>query len=127
VLSSLAPEQGESWTPDEAAKRQIRRVRRQFEVFRPRHEMLRAQQDGNELDLDALVRTRCDIQAGNGGSDRLHLATRQQGYDLAVTLLVDVSLSIDAWIDNRRVLDVEKEALLVLAHGLSVWATITAF
>jgi nitric oxide reductase NorD protein len=36
-----------------------------------------------------------------------------------VTLLVDVSLSTDAWIDNRRVLDVEKEALLVLAHGLS--------
>jgi nitric oxide reductase NorD protein len=119
VLASLAPEHGESWTPDEAAKRQIRRVRLQFEAFRPRREMLRAQQDGNELDLDALVRSRCDIRAGNSGSDRLHLAARQQGYDLAVTLLVDVSLSTDAWIDNRRVLDVEKEALLVLAHGLS--------
>uniref|UniRef100_Q07U08 von Willebrand factor, type A n=1 Tax=Rhodopseudomonas palustris (strain BisA53) TaxID=316055 RepID=Q07U08_RHOP5 len=119
VLASLAPEHGESWVPDEAAKRQIRRVRRQFEAFRPRREMLRAQQDGNELDLDALVRSRCDIRAGNSGSDRLHLAARQQGYDLAVTLLVDVSLSTDSWIDNRRVLDVEKEALLVLAHGLS--------
>ena len=119
VLASLAPEHGESWSPNEPAKRQIGRVRRQFEAFRPRREMLRAQQDGNELDLDALVRSRCDIRAGNSGSDRLHLDARQQGNDLAVTLLVDVSLSTDAWIDNRRVLDVEKEALLVLAHGLA--------
>jgi nitric oxide reductase NorD protein len=32
---------------------------------------------------------------------------------------VDVSLSTDAWVDNRRILDVEKEALLVLSHGLA--------
>ena len=51
--------------------------------------------------------------------DRVHLAMRPQGHDLAVTLLVDVSLSTDAWVDGHRVLDVEKEALLVLAHGLS--------
>ena len=30
-----------------------------------------------------------------------------------------MSLSTDAWVDGYRVLDVEKEALLVLAHGLS--------
>jgi nitric oxide reductase NorD protein len=36
---------------------------------------------------------------------------------------VDVSLSTDAWIDNRRVLDVEKEALLVLSQGLSACGT----
>jgi nitric oxide reductase NorD protein len=47
------------------------------------------------------------------------LATRPQGHDLATTLLVDVSLSTDAWADGHRVLDVQKEALLVLAHGLS--------
>ncbi|MEZ5933039.1 MAG: VWA domain-containing protein [Alphaproteobacteria bacterium] len=33
-------------------------------------------------------------------------------------MLVDVSLSTDAWVDESRVLDVEKEALTALAHGL---------
>ena len=49
----------------------------------------------------------------------MHLAQRRQGRDLAVVLLVDVSLSTDGWIDNRRILDVEKEALTVLTSGLA--------
>ena len=97
----------------------IRRVRRQFEALRPKHEILRAQPDGEELDIDALVRARSDLLSGGCGSDRVHLASKRHAHDLAVTLLVDVSLSTDAWIDNRRVLDVEKEALMVLAHGMA--------
>ncbi|MDC7987997.1 VWA domain-containing protein, partial [Rhodoplanes sp. TEM] len=119
VLAGPAPEDGEQWAPDETARKHVRRVRKQFEALRPRHEVLRAQPDGPDLDLDALVRARCDLRAGGAGSDRVHLAVRPQGHDLAVTLLVDVSLSTDAWVDGRRVLDVEKEALLVLAHGLA--------
>lgn len=121
VLAAAASETGESWTPDETMRRHIRQVRRRFEILRPRHELMRAQADGHDLDLDALVRARCDLRAGGngGGLDRVHLAMRPQGHDLAVTLLVDVSLSTDAWVDGYRVLDVEKEALLVLAHGLS--------
>ncbi|MEK9281996.1 MULTISPECIES: VWA domain-containing protein [unclassified Bradyrhizobium] len=119
VLAADAAESGECWVPDESMRHQIRQVRRRFEVLRPRHELMRAQADGYDLDLDALVRARCDLRAGSGGLDRVHVAMRPQGHDLAVTLLVDVSLSTDAWIDGHRVLDVEKEALLVLAHGLS--------
>lgn len=119
VLAGPAAEDGEQWAPDETARQHVRRVRKQFEALRPRHEVLRAQQDGPDLDLDALVRARCELRAGGAGSDRIHLAVRPQGHDLAVTLLVDVSLSTDAWVDGRRVLDVEKEALLVLAHGLA--------
>ncbi|HEV2155112.1 nitric oxide reductase activation protein NorD [Bradyrhizobium sp.] len=121
VLAAPASETGESWTPDETMRRHIRQVRRRFEILRPRHELMRAQADGHDLDLDALVRAQCDLRAGGNGAglDRVHMAMRPQGHDLAVTLLVDVSLSTDAWVDGYRVLDVEKEALLVLAHGLS--------
>lgn len=120
VLAGAAPERGENWTPDETMRRHVRQVRRRFEALRPRRESMRAQADGDELDLDALVRARCDLRAGSSaGLDRVHMAMRPQGHDLAVTLLVDVSLSTDAWVDGYRVLDVEKEALLVLAHGLS--------
>ncbi|MCB8821480.1 nitric oxide reductase activation protein NorD [Microvirga rosea] len=119
VLAARASEQGELWETDDETRRRIRRVRRQFEALRPKHEILRAQPDGEELDIDALVRARSDLLSGGSGSDRVHLASKRQAHDLAVTLLVDVSLSTDAWVDNRRVLDVEKEALLVLAHGLA--------
>ncbi|WP_342712326.1 VWA domain-containing protein [Bradyrhizobium sp. B124] len=119
VLTSEASENGEDWQPDDAMLRRIRQVRRQFETLRPRHELVRAQPDGHDLDLDALVRARCDLRAGSGSLERVHLAMRPQGHDLAATLLVDVSLSTDAWVDGHRVLDVEKEALLVLANGLA--------
>ena len=119
VLASPAASLGESQQLEPETLNLIRRVRRQFEVLRPRHETLRAQLDGAELDLDAIVRARTDLAAGGQGSDRIHLMSRPQVHDLAVTILVDVSLSTDSWIDNRRVLDVEKEALLVFAHGLS--------
>jgi len=119
VLSGKASEEGEDWQPDEETQRRIRQVRRQFEALRPRHELLRAQMDGADLDMDALVRARCDLAANGVGSERIHQAQRRQARDLAVMLLVDVSLSTDGWIDNRRVLDVEKEALTVLANGLS--------
>lgn len=103
---------------DAATRRRIRRVRRQFEALRPRREHLRGQIDGHEFDLDALVRSRTEQAAGGPGSEKVHMDWRDQSRDLAVAILVDVSLSTDALVEDRRVLDVEKEALLVLAHGI---------
>ncbi|MDO8608223.1 MAG: VWA domain-containing protein [Phaeospirillum sp.] len=119
VLVGPASEEGEDWTPDPDAKRRIRAVKRQFEALRTKPQLLRAQQDGQELDADALVRARADLKASGNGSDRVWLQHRVQERDLAVMVLVDASLSTDAWIENRRVLDVEKEALAVLCHGLA--------
>ena len=123
VVCGTAAVDVEDVTRSEEEKSLIRRVRKQFEILRPKNEVLRAQLDGSDLDLDAVVRMRADLAAGGEGSDRIHLLSRPQGHDLAVTILVDVSLSTDAWFDNRRVLDVEKEALSVLANGLAACGT----
>ncbi|MBI5162287.1 MAG: VWA domain-containing protein [Magnetospirillum sp.] len=119
VLVGPAPAEGESWVPNAAAKRKIRQVKRQFEALRTKAMILKGQADGNELDTEAVVRARCDLKASGIGSDRVYLQRRPMERDLAVALLVDCSLSTDAWIQNRRVLDVEKEALAVFAHGLA--------
>ena len=119
VLSDVQSEEGEDWRPDELTRRRIRRVRREFEALRPRREILRGQLDGSELDMDAVIRSRCDLAATGESSDRLYLDSRTQARDLAVSILVDVSLSTEAWLQDRRVLDVAKEALLVLGHGLA--------
>ncbi|UEM06325.1 VWA domain-containing protein [Skermanella rosea] len=113
------PDAPETWRPDAAARRRIRLVRRQFEALRPRRQRLSAQPDGDELDLSSLVRSVADRRAGGPGSDRLYTAVRPLARDLSVAVLVDVSLSTDGWIDGHRVLDVEKEALLALSHGLA--------
>ncbi len=113
-----AEEEGERWTPDPAARTRIRHVRRQFEAFRPRREVLHRQLDGSELDMDAVVRARTDRSATGRLSDKIYLDVRNRARDLAAAVLVDVSLSTDAWVDESRVLDVEKEALTALAHGL---------
>ncbi len=108
------------WQPTPDTRRRIRRVRRQFEALRPQREHLRAQIDGDDFDLDALIRSQAEQRAGEPGSDRIYASTREQIRDLAVSVLIDTSLSTDAMVGERRVLDLETEALMVLAHGIEV-------
>ncbi len=106
------------WLADEFTRRRIRAVQRQFEALRPRRVQLRAQSDGAELDTDAAVRSHCDQLATGVQAERVYLDTRAGARDLAVSVMVDVSLSTEAWLDDRRVIDVIREAIFVLAHGL---------
>ncbi|HTH17094.1 MAG TPA: VWA domain-containing protein [Magnetospirillum sp.] len=119
VLVGDAAEEGESWVPDEQTRRRIRQVKRQFEALRTKALILRGQVDGSELDTEAVVRARSDLAASGQCSDRVYMQRRPMERDLAVAVLIDTSLSTDAWIENRRVLDVEKEALAVFSHGLA--------
>ena len=119
VLAAMAQQELVPPAQDAATRALVRQVRRQFEALRPLREPQRGQIDGPDLDLDAVVRRQADLAAGGSGSDRIHLASRPQAHDLAVTTLMDVSLSTDSWFDDLRVLDVEKQALTVFAHGLA--------
>lgn len=119
VHAGPAAEQGEDWEPDTAMQRRIAAVRRQFEALRPKRLVLHGQPDGDDLDLSALVRAVADRHAGGIGSERVFTAARSLERDLSLAVLMDVSLSTDAWIGAHRVLDVEKGALLALTHGLT--------
>lgn len=121
VLASVAEETGNKnvWDPDAATRRRIEAVRRQFEALRPRREIARRQIDGSELDMDALIRARCDLAACGHSSDRVYQQTRNEARDLAVSVLIDVSRSTESYVQNRQVLDVAKEALTALSLGLS--------
>lgn len=119
VITGSAPEEGEDWSPDDVTLRNIRYVRRQFEALRPRRQTIHAQPDGDDLDLSMLVRNIADRRAGEAGTDRVFIDARPSARDLSLAVLMDVSLSTDAWLQDRRVLDVEKGALLALTHGLT--------
>ena len=97
----------------------VRRVRRRFEALRPRRQRVRHQDDGPDLDLAAYVSAFADWRAGSSGDDRFYVAARPARRDLAIALLVDASASTDGWISGGlRVLDVEKESLIVLLEAL---------
>jgi nitric oxide reductase NorD protein len=97
----------------------VRRVRRRFDGLRPRRERVRRQDDGPDLDLSTYVAAFADWRAGHPGDDRFYTAARPARRDLALALLVDVSASTDSWVSGRqRIIDVEKESLIVLLEAL---------
>jgi nitric oxide reductase NorD protein len=65
------------------------------------------------------VRAIVDQHTGHGVDDRLYIAVRPARRGMAITLLIDISGSTDEWIDSRRrVIDVEKVALLLASEAL---------
>ncbi len=95
----------------EAVRRELSRV---FEARRARNRQL----DGPDVDLDAIVDRHATLLAGSTPPDRLYVARRRHAPELAVLVLVDLSLSTDGWVAGERVLDVERDAALVLGEAL---------
>jgi nitric oxide reductase NorD protein len=97
----------------------LQAVKRQFESLRAQRTRLRQQADGDELDLDACVDAFADARAGSELKPGLYQHTRTARRELAVTLLIDVSGSTDGHISaQRRIIDVEREALLLVCLAL---------
>ena len=60
-----------------------------------------------------------DWRAHRPGNDRLYIDARPAQRDLAIALLVDVSASTDSWVAGTlRIIDVEKQSLVVLLEAL---------
>jgi nitric oxide reductase NorD protein len=121
VWSRVAPTGSGAWVEEVMARHAalVRRVRRRFEGLRPQRRRVGRQEDGPDLDLSAYVAGFADRQAGRPGDDRFYVATRPARRDLALALLVDVSASTDSWVSGtQRIVDVEKESLIVLLEAL---------
>ncbi|QSI75047.1 nitric oxide reductase activation protein NorD [Niveibacterium microcysteis] len=94
-------------------------VRQRFEMLRAARVVLRKQADGDEPDLDACIEAYADRRAGVGVAQAFYRTSRIAQRDCAVLVLVDVSGSTDSWVaGQRRIVDVEREALLVLSVAL---------
>ena len=98
---------------------QLDGIRRQFEALRPERVRLRRQTEGDDIDIDACVEGRADLRAGGFLRDGVYEARRPGRRSIAVSLLVDASGSTDGFIGSgRRVIDVEREALLLVCVAL---------
>jgi nitric oxide reductase NorD protein len=94
-------------------------IRRRFELLRARRVRIHRQLDGDDIDLEAWIEGHADFRAGLPLPQRLYQSQRRLQRELAIMLLVDVSGSTDSWvIGNRRIIDVEREALLLVCIAL---------
>jgi nitric oxide reductase NorD protein len=111
----------ESWVEQTLERHRglLQQIRRQFEVLRSSRARLRKQVEGDEIDLEAYLESRCDFHAGLPLAQGLYQTQRRVHRDLAIVLLVDVSGSTDSWVAaHRRIIDVEREALLLVCVAL---------
>ncbi len=123
----------QQWVDDTLAERRgmLHDIRRRFELLRAQRQRVFRQLDGDEIDLSAYIESQADFRAGLPRAQRLYQCERRTRRDLAIMLLVDVSGSTDGWIaSQRRVIDVEREALLLVCialNGLAAPYSVLAF
>jgi len=101
----------------------VRRSRQTFERLRPEGlKRLRRWRDGDEFDYRQLIDAWVDRRSGEVPSDRLFVKRVRDRREVAVLLLVDVSRSTANRVPGSEssVLDIEKEAVVILCEALSV-------
>ena len=93
---------------------------RLFEQIRPSaFRRIPGQPDGDEVDLDAIIRRTGEQRAGVEGDDHVYIRREKHERDVAVSFLVDISGSTSRTLENgRRVIDIEKESLVLLCEAL---------
>ncbi len=94
---------------------QVTEIRRHFEALRGEDKILKAQPDGDDIDLDALVAAYAEARTGVEMSDRLFTRAHKTERDLAVVFMVDVSGSTQGWIN-----DAVRESLALLCEALEI-------
>lgn len=99
---------------------EVTALRRFFESLRPPGlRRVPGQADGDELDVDAAVRMCAERAAGADLSDRIYVRRERKERDVAAAFLVDVSGSTSRQLESgRRVIDLEKEGLVLLCEAL---------
>lgn len=73
--------------------------------------------DGRSIDIDNVIRITSRRMNGDTSDQRFYQETRKHHRDMACLLLVDTSLSSDSWVQNKRVLDVCLESLMIFGEA----------
>jgi nitric oxide reductase activation protein len=96
-------------------------LRKRFEALRPQGMVrVRNLQDGQDLDIDRVIESEVNARAGGERLDRVYTRDHRERRDVAVAFLLDMSSSTNeaAEAGGRRIIEVEKEALIVAAEAL---------
>lgn len=96
-----------------------KKLKNQFQELSPARQWKNGQQDGQEIDIDRWIRFTADKKSGHSAADQLYKEIHSGNRDMCCTLLADLSLSTDTWLnDNDRIIDVIRDALLLFGESL---------
>lgn len=96
-------------------------IRRHFQRLRPElYRPLRGLEDGEEIDLGAVIDARAARRARQPASSKLYASRVRQERDVATLFLLDMSASTDETAPNAgdRIIDIAKDALVIMAAAL---------
>ncbi|NWF54649.1 MAG: VWA domain-containing protein [Syntrophaceae bacterium] len=110
----------------------VAEVRRQFQMLKPeRFKKIPNLERGEEIDLNAAVEASVDRKAGQSPSEKIYIEKNRKDRDFSTLFLLDMSASTDEWVEGKnrkpeilaqekekKIIDIEKEALVVMAEAL---------
>lgn len=74
--------------------------------------------DGEDIDLDAAIGYFTDLHIGTTPNEAIYIEKKKRQKDFSILILLDISLSSDGYIDGKKILDLEKEAAILLGEIL---------
>jgi nitric oxide reductase NorD protein len=117
-LRELPATLGDESFVDETIKKYLHLVnslKRTFEGVLLESQLQRRQSDGDDLDLDAIIKAYAEVANGQEMSEYLYTRYRNQSRNIAVMFMVDMSGSTVGWVNKA-----EKESLVLLCEALEM-------
>lgn len=96
----------------------VKRMKQILDLLKPQNYIrIRYQEEGSELDLDVAIRSLIDFKSGATPDPRINMDHRNDGRDIAVMLLIDLSESLNEKVagSNQTILELCQEATSLLS------------
>lgn len=98
-----------------------KRLKQMLDLLKPQNYVrVRYQEEGSELDLDVAIRSLIDFKSGATPDPRINMSHQHNSRDIAVTLLLDLSASLNDIPDGctQTILELSQEAVSLLAWAI---------
>ncbi|MBF0246543.1 MAG: VWA domain-containing protein [Alphaproteobacteria bacterium] len=98
-----------------------KRLKQILDMLKPQQYVrVRYQEEGTELDLDVAIRSLIDYKAGAQPDPRINMSHRTDGRNISVSLLMDLSQSVDEIPDgcSQSILEISQEAVSLLGWAV---------
>ncbi len=98
-----------------------KRMKRILDMIKPQDKVrIRYQEEGSELDLDVAIRSLIDYKAGSQPDQRINMSHRTDGRNIAVSLVLDLSASLNEKVPGcgQTILELSQEAVSLLAWAV---------
>jgi len=98
-----------------------KRLKRLLDLLKPQQKVrIRYQEEGSELDLDVALRSLIDYKSGTAPDSRINMSHKNDGRDIAVMLLLDLSESLNDKVagTDQTILELSQEAVSLLAWAV---------